>query len=98
MILTSNNQLTLLHDLLAEQRMEGTGTINEYQQIKRLVQTIFAHQTVANEALLNILPEIYNYGRKGEIVQSITEHIASNNDSIQHWLQVIKQCKTNIYQ
>lgn len=91
MTLTVHNQLTLLHDLLDEQMADNSGSIAEYQQIKRLVQSMMAKNAISDEQLLQLLPEIYNYGRQGEIAQSLPEHIESNKENIENWKSVIQQ-------
>lgn len=91
MTLTVQNQLTLLHDILDEQIADSSGSIAECQQIKRLVQAMIAKKTINDEQLLQLLPEIYNYGRQGEIAQSLSEHIDSNRENIANWKTVIQQ-------
>lgn len=91
MTLSVNNQLTLLYDLLDEQMIEHAGSIAEYQQIKRLIQAMIAENKVQDEQLLQLLPEIYNYGRQGEIAQSLPEHILTNQENLQHWKSAIEQ-------
>lgn len=99
MNLTTNNQLTLLYDILDEQMTEQDGTIAEYQQIKRLVQSMMANQAIPNtETFFHLLPEIYHYGFQGEFVQCLTEHIVTNKNNIEKWLQAINELKSaNIY-
>ena len=89
MTLSVNDQLRLLHDLLDEQMIDSTGSIAEYQQIKRLIQEMTAKNKISDEQLLQLLPEIYNYGRQGEIAQSSSEHITSNVDNIESWKSAI---------
>jgi len=91
MTLSVNDQLRLLHDLLDEQMVDNTGSVAEYQQIKRLIQKIIANNKISDEQLLQLLPEIYNYGRLGEIAQSSPEHITSNIDNIENWKNAIQQ-------
>ncbi|WP_096269735.1 YtzH-like family protein [Paucisalibacillus globulus] len=91
MSLTVNNQLELLMDLLDEQQSECCAQISEYQQIKRLVKSMMANNTITDEQLLQLLPEIYNYGRQGESVQNHEEHITSNKDNINNWISAIEQ-------
>lgn len=91
MTLTVQNQLTLLYDILSEQSADNSGSINEYQQIKRLVQALIAQNKITDEQLLQLLPEIYHYGLQGETAQSLTEHIKSNEQNIQTWKQAIEQ-------
>lgn len=89
MTLTVHNQLKLLHDILDEQVAEHSGSISEYQQIKRLVQAMMANNKIENEQLLQRLPEIYHYGLQGEVVQCLTEHIVTNKENIEQWKTAI---------
>ncbi|WP_077327604.1 YtzH-like family protein [Virgibacillus siamensis] len=91
MTLTVNNQLKLLQDILTEQNEDCCGEISEYQQIKRLVQTMMANNTITDEQLLQLLPEIYNYGRQGEIAHNDAEHITANKEKIETWVDAIQQ-------
>ncbi|QKY69736.1 YtzH-like family protein [Lentibacillus sp. CBA3610] len=91
MTLTTHNQLQLLHDILTEQTEDCCGEISEYQQIKRLVQALIANDRISDEQLLQLLPEIYNYGRQGEIAQNDEEHILSNKSNINTWVNAIQQ-------
>ncbi|MEI3613491.1 YtzH-like family protein [Pseudogracilibacillus sp. SO30301A] len=95
MYLTVHNQLTLLHDLLDEQATFKTVSMNEYKQIKKLVQTISAHKNMDSD-LQTVLPEIYYYGIKGEVAHSLTDHIEENIGNIKKWLETINQTKVNI--
>lgn len=95
MCLTIHNQLTLLHDLLDEQIKLKSVSVNEYKQIKKLVQTMTTNKKIEEE-LQAILPEIYCYGIKGEQVSSFDDHIMDNEQNIQQWLQLIQQTKMNI--
>jgi len=95
MCLTIHNQLTLLHDLLDEQIRLKSVSVNEYKQIKKLVQTMTTNKKIEKE-LQAILPEIYCYGIKGEQVSSFDDHITDNEQNIQQWLQLIQQTKMNI--
>lgn len=94
MTLNVNNQLTLLHDILEEHQADCCGDVSEYQQIKRLVKSIMANNSVENDNLLQLLPEIYNYGLQGENVQSLEEHITSNKSSIHNWMSAIQEIST----
>lgn len=95
MCLTIHNQLTLLHDLLDEQISLKAVSVGEYQQIKKLVQTITKEKEIAKE-LHAILPEIYSYGIKGERVSSLDEHVTEYESKIRNWMQQIQQTKTSI--
>ncbi|HLS66694.1 MAG TPA: YtzH-like family protein [Pseudogracilibacillus sp.] len=95
MYLNVHNQLTLLHDLLDEQRTLKIDSTNEYKHIKKLVQTIIKNDNM-NEELLTVLPEIYYYGMKGERALSVTEHIEQNICNIEKWLVLINRTKQQI--
>src|SRR5690625_6835348 len=90
MYLSIQNQLMLLHDLLDEQIKYKKVNINEYKQIKKLVQAIITNRHV-NAELLTVLPEIYYYGMKGENAQSSLNHIIENEHKIRKWLNLINR-------
>jgi hypothetical protein len=92
MYLSIQNQLTLLHDLLDEQITYKKVSIDEYKQIKKLVQSIITNRHIESE-LLNILPEIYYYGIKGENAQSFFSHIIENEHKIKRWLFMLNKVK-----
>ncbi|WP_284139874.1 MULTISPECIES: YtzH-like family protein [unclassified Virgibacillus] len=89
MTLNTSHLLTLLSDILDEHQTDLNGEVAEYQQIKRLVKTMIAQNHITDEQLQQMLPEIYNYGIKGETVQNMQEHIDSNKNNIEQWLQTI---------
>lgn len=90
MTLTINNQLTLLHDLLDEQNIARNGSTAEYQQIGRIVKSIMGKSNITDEQLLQLLPEIYNYGKQGENAQDTPEHIIANKENINNWISAIQ--------
>ena len=90
MSLTITDQLTLLHDILEEQINGCCGAVSEYEQIKSLIKTMTAEEEIHDEHLQSLLPEMYHYGIQGERVQSIEEHIISNQDSMQARISAIK--------
>lgn len=89
MVLNTYDQLIVLVDLLSEQAEDTTGSIAECQQIKRLVQSLMANQSVDDQRLTQLLPEIYNYGHQGEIAQNLEQHITTNQANIKKWIQNI---------
>ncbi|MBY7143910.1 hypothetical protein KFZ56_12795 [Virgibacillus sp. NKC19-3] len=91
MALTINNQLLLLHDILEEQTTDSIGSVSEYQQIKRLVQKLTEDNRITDEQLLQLLPEIYNYGEQGEMNQHHSDHITTNKQNIENWLHAIQR-------
>jgi hypothetical protein len=89
--LTVNDQLTLLLDLLDEQSGESTATHSEYQQIARLVTSMLDNQTIQDNEVLSMLPQIYEYGKQGESASNVTDHITSNKQNIESWISAIDQ-------
>ncbi|HLR08443.1 MAG TPA: YtzH-like family protein [Bacillota bacterium] len=94
MTLSVSHQLQLLSDILSEQTADIDGSISEYQQIKRLIQSMMANNRITDEQLLQLLPEIYHYGLQGEAAQNIEEHITTNKDNINDWLKAIQNATT----
>lgn len=95
MYLSIQNQLTLLHDLLDDQLTYKTVTVDEYEQIKKLVRAMMTNRTVKGE-LMHVLPEIYHYGIKGENAQSLLSHIVEHEHKIKQWLFMINQVKLHV--
>lgn len=93
MVLTVLNQINLLYDLLDKHRTNNTASINEYQQIKKIIQEISTKNNFKDEELIQLLPEIYHYGLQGEIAQSLQEHIMTNKQNIINWTNAIQEIK-----
>lgn len=93
MTITVRDQLMVLHDILGEHAAECSGEVAEYQQIKRLVKSMMANNSITDKQLLNLLPEIYNYGHDGETVQNPPDHITTNKHKIENWMNAI----TNVH-
>lgn len=92
MCLTQHNQLTLLKNLLHEQITYQTVSIEEYTQIKKVIQKLMTNNII-NSELKQILPEIYHFGIKGELVSSIKEHINNHEPQLTHWIDIIERSK-----
>ncbi|GAA0433674.1 MAG: YtzH-like family protein [Bacillota bacterium] len=95
MTLNVNNQLTLLKDLLDEQKLDCCGNVSEYQQITRIVQSLMNNSNVTDKQLMQLLPEIHYYGKEGEKTQDIEQHITANNDNLNNWINAIHQSNLN---
>lgn len=96
MCLTLHNQLTLLQDLLNEQINYKSVSIDEYTQIKKVIQKLMKNKML-NPELQQILPEIYHFGIKGELVSSIKEHVKNYDTKLPIWLQIIERSKITIH-
>ena len=90
MTLNTNHLLTLLHDILDEQCVDCCAEVSEYQQIKRLVKNMMAKNEITDDQLLQLLPEIYNYGMQGENTNNVEEHITANKDNLETWMSAIQ--------
>lgn len=90
-MLTVNDQLMVLHDILSEQSEARSANSAEYGQIKRIVQKLTAKDSITDEQLLTLLPEIYNYGLQGEQAQNVEEHITTNKTNIEAWTSKLHQ-------
>jgi len=90
MKLDVNNQLILLHDILDEQTLDCFGSVSEYQQINRLVKSMMANNSITDEELQALLPEIYNYAKQGENSSNMEEHIQSNKENLNSWVGTIR--------
>ncbi|WP_226036378.1 YtzH-like family protein [Aquibacillus saliphilus] len=95
MALNVYDQMALLQDLLSEQSEDCCGSVSECQQIKRIVQSMMVKETISNQELVQLLPEIYNYGRQGELVQNLDEHITTNQENLKNWVNVIEFTSTH---
>ncbi|MRH42809.1 hypothetical protein GH741_08940 [Aquibacillus halophilus] len=94
MSLNIYDQMVLLQDILGEQSEDCCGSVAECQQIKRIVQSMMVKETIDNQELLQLLPEIYNYGRQGELVQNLDEHITTNQENLKNWVSIIENTST----
>lgn len=85
-----NKQLSVLLDLLSEHSEECCGSVSECKQINRLVQSMIAKNSINDQQLAQLLPDIYNYSRQGEMVQDLDDHITSNQTNLKSWVNVIE--------
>lgn len=94
MVLNVFSQLNILSELLNQHLSNNTGSIEEYQQIKRIVQEISTKNNFTDEELLQFLPELYHYGLQGEIAQSLQEHVSTNKQNLISWTNAINEIKS----
>ncbi len=91
MTLSVNNQLTLLYDILDEQQADCCGSVSEYEQIIRLVESMVRNNSITNEQLLSLLPDIYHYGRQGVSAQNLPDHITAHKKNMDDWINALQQ-------
>lgn len=91
MTLTIQHQLGLLRDILDEHSGECCGSVSECQQIIRIVESMLHNDSVYDEQLLHLLPEIHAYGRQGEASENMEGHIAFHKENLDIWINAIRQ-------
>jgi hypothetical protein len=90
MPLTSNDQITVLADILRNHSYDQCGTPAECAQIQRLSHALLQNQNL-DQNLKAALQHIQHYGQTGAAHQQINEHIGANQSSIQQWVAAINQ-------
>ncbi|MDY0397013.1 YtzH-like family protein [Virgibacillus halophilus] len=95
MTIKINQQLELLHDILEEHHSQAQATAHEYQQIRRLIDSIQTNQQLLHSQLSASLPQIYEYCTQGEAAQSQQSHIDANKENIDSWLKHIEQSNSS---
>jgi len=90
MPLTTKDQMNVLYDLLSEQAEECCGSVSEYQQIQRLARSLLSKKATNNDDFLQILPQIYDYGRDGEATEDDNQYVISNQAQLNEWVHSIQ--------
>ncbi|QHE53305.1 YtzH-like family protein [Pontibacillus sp. HMF3514] len=90
MPLTTKDQMNVLYDLLSEHAEECCGSVSEYQQIQRLARSLLSKKAINNDDFLQILPQIYDYGRDGEISDNDSNYVTSNQAQLNEWMNSIQ--------
>lgn len=95
MCLTYTNQLQLLHDLLDEHLTYQSAYMYEYEQLKKLIQSIMNHEMI-DEPLQTILPEIYAYSFHGVHTHVDKQYIQVHEHRMKQWLTIILSTKEKL--
>lgn len=95
MCLTFSNQLQLLHDLLEEHITYQSAYMYEYEQLKKLIQSLMNKDAVDSQ-LHTILPEIYAYSFHGVHTHVDKQYIQVHENRIKQWLSIIVVAKEQI--
>ena len=85
MPLSHQDQLMLLKDILSEHESECCGTVAEYEQLERLIQSLIANDAV-NEQLKQSLESIYSYSQQGKYSRDSTKHINAYQQQLSQWI------------
>lgn len=88
MPLTHLHQLTMLKDILTEHLSDESGTISEYAQLNRLIESLLTNDNVS-EDIKSQLHTIKLYSQQGEISTNSEEHIAIHHSIITQWVNEI---------
>ncbi len=86
MQLNHEHQLMLLKDILSEQQSECCGTISEYEQLERLIQSLLANDAI-HDHLKQSLKNIYQYSQKGKNSRDSAQHITEYDQHITNWIE-----------
>ncbi|KUP05534.1 hypothetical protein Q73_11270 [Bacillus coahuilensis m2-6] len=86
MPLTYHNQLSLLQDILTNHLDDCCGTVAECEQVERLVKSLMVNQDV-QQAAKPLLEEIYRYGQEGKYTKGLEQHIHTNRQSLENWVE-----------
>lgn len=89
MPLTHLHQITMLKDILSEHLSDENGTISEYAQLNRLIESLLINEKVSDDMKLQ-LQTILTYSQKGETSTNSEEHIAIHHSLITDWIQDIE--------
>lgn len=90
MPLNYTHQMELLRDLLEDHQLDCCGSVSEYEQIERVVQSLLANDNV-NQEIKAILEQIYVYGQKGKNTNNSTSHIEMHQNQLSQWVEEIDQ-------
>lgn len=88
--LNIHHQLALMLDILNEQAAYKSGTVSEYEQISRLIQSMMSDPALTDNELKSILPALYDYCKQGAVSTSSEEHITAHKSYLNEWMQTIE--------
>lgn len=85
MPLSQQHQVTLLKDILMNHQSDCCGSVSECEQVERLVKSLLS-QGVANEQIIPVLTEIYQYSQNGKYTSDLDTHITSHQTQLSEWV------------
>ncbi len=89
MPLSHQDQVNLLHDILTNHLEDCCGTVSEYEQLERLIQSLLENQAVPKE-MEPLLYEIYSYSQAGKNSQNPDALITQHQQQLNEWVEEIK--------
>ena len=95
MPINENHQLSIITDILENQKTDCCGTVSECQQLQRLVKSLLANKHIDSN-IKNTLFDIYDYSQTGVNIQDLTQHIEQNKHYLSQWIDTL-YLKNNIY-
>ncbi|MBY0098954.1 YtzH-like family protein [Mesobacillus maritimus] len=90
MPLSYQDQVNLLTDILSNQQTDCCGSVAECEQVERLVKSLMVNTNLDNN-VKPVLQEIYQYSQNGKYSSDLDEHILSNQENLNNWVDNIGQ-------
>ncbi|MGD2435078.1 YtzH-like family protein [Bacillus velezensis] len=84
--LTSEHQVRLLMDILADHQLDCCGTVAEYEQLERVIKSLMAN-TGLDSNIKNVLEDVYRYSQSGITADSIDTHIQEHQNHLSQWVE-----------
>ncbi|MGM9985734.1 MAG: YtzH-like family protein [Bacillaceae bacterium] len=85
MPLNHQHQMTILKDILSNQKEDCCGTVAEYEQVGRLAQSLISNDNIHNQ-LKDTLTNVYSYSVAGKNATDVDSHISSHQDDLSQWI------------
>lgn len=86
--LQTQDQVSLLKDILNNHQTDCCGSVAECEQLERLVKSLMVN-TQIDQNVKSILQEVYDYSQNGTYTADLDQHILSNQDNLSQWVNNI---------
>ncbi|MDF2854456.1 MAG: hypothetical protein K0Q87_307 [Neobacillus sp.] len=86
--LQTQDQVSLLKDILNNHQTDCCGSVAECEQLERLVKSLMVN-TQIDQNVKSILQEVYDYSQSGTYTADLDQHILSNQDNLSQWVDDI---------
>ncbi|WP_257351570.1 YtzH-like family protein [Pseudalkalibacillus decolorationis] len=88
MPLQTNDQFTLLVDILRTHQLDHCGSHSECQQLERLTNSLLQNPNTPPE-LKDTLLSIQAYSQAGGESESVDDHVLGHEDYLMHWMSTL---------
>lgn len=85
MPLTHEHQISLLKDILSNQQTDCCGSVAEYEQVERLIQSLLVNSDMSDH-VKQVLTDIHNYTQTALQASDVVAHITSNHENLSQWV------------